>query len=89
MQACEPRRQGSRNCPPRTTAGVRSSIFVRILEGNSSVLVDMATDHQDETVRSGPFEKEFATYRQNFLVLALHQTMHRGNVTDARCAARG
>ncbi len=31
--------------------------------------------------------KAFATYGQSFLVLALHQTMHRGNVTDARRAA--
>jgi len=32
-------------------------------------------------------EWEFATYGQSFLTLALHQAMHRGNVTDARRAA--
>jgi uncharacterized damage-inducible protein DinB len=32
-------------------------------------------------------EQEFATYGQSLLVLALHQTMHRGNLTDARRAA--
>jgi hypothetical protein len=32
-------------------------------------------------------EREFATYGQSFLVLALHQAMHRGNVTDSRRAA--
>jgi hypothetical protein len=32
-------------------------------------------------------EQEFATYGRSFLTLALHQAMHRGNVTDARRAA--
>ena len=33
-------------------------------------------------------EREFATYGSSFLVLALHQMIHRGHVTDARRAAR-
>jgi hypothetical protein len=32
-------------------------------------------------------EKEFATFGSSFLVLALHQAMHRSHVTDARRAA--
>ena len=32
-------------------------------------------------------EREFATFGQSFLVLALHQAMHRGHVTDALRAA--
>lgn len=32
-------------------------------------------------------ENEFNTFARSFLTLALHQTMHRGNVTDARRAA--
>jgi len=75
MQACEPRRQASGYCPPRTTAGVRSSIFVRILEGNSSVLVDMATDHQDETVRSGPFEARYLAFLET--ITQLRPQLHR------------
>ena len=33
-------------------------------------------------------EREFATYGSSFLVLALHQMIHRSHVTDARRAAR-
>lgn len=32
-------------------------------------------------------EKEFDTFGRSFLTLAMHQTMHRGNVTDALRAA--
>jgi uncharacterized damage-inducible protein DinB len=32
-------------------------------------------------------EHEFATFGRSFLTLAMHQTMHRGNVTDALRAA--
>jgi hypothetical protein len=33
-------------------------------------------------------EQEFATFGRSFLVLALHQMLHRSHVTDARRAAR-
>jgi len=32
-------------------------------------------------------EQEFSTFGRSFLTLAMHQTMHRGNVTDALRAA--
>jgi hypothetical protein len=43
----------------------------------------------DKPTKAPPkgLEREFATYGQSFLVLALHQTMHRGNPTDSRRAA--
>ena len=33
-------------------------------------------------------DREFATFGQRFLVLALHQAMHRSHVTDALRASR-
>ena len=53
------------------------------------VLESLTEEDLDKPTKAPPKgrEREFATYGQSFLVLALHQTMHRGNVTDARRAA--
>jgi uncharacterized damage-inducible protein DinB len=53
------------------------------------LLESLSEEDLDKPTKAPPKgrEREFATYGQSFLVLALHQTMHRGNVTDARRAA--
>ena len=58
-------------------------------EQNLKLLESLSEADLDKPTKAPPKgrEREFATYGQSFLVLALHQTMHRGNVTDARRAA--
>ena len=64
--------------------------YRQLRERNLKLLGSLSEADLDRPTKAPPKgrEKEFATYGQSFLVLALHQTMHRGNVTDARRAAR-
>ena len=63
--------------------------YRQLRERNLKLLESLSEADLDKPTKAPPKgrEKEFATYGQSFLVLALHQTMHRGNVTDARRAA--
>jgi uncharacterized damage-inducible protein DinB len=72
--------------PPLTE--VREKYF-QLREQNLKLLESLSEEDLDKPTKAPPKgrEREFATYGQSFLVLALHQTMHRGNVTDARRAA--
>lgn len=53
---------------------------------NLAILADLTDTDLDRATVAPPKgrEREFATFGQSFLVLALHQIMHRSNVTDAR-----
>jgi len=63
--------------------------YLQLREQNLKLLESLSEADLDKSTKAPPkgLEHEFATYGQSFLVLALHQTMHRGNVTDARRAA--
>jgi hypothetical protein len=63
--------------------------YLQLREQNLKLLESLSEADLDKPTKAPPKgrEREFATYGQSFLVLALHQTMHRGNVTDARRAA--
>jgi uncharacterized damage-inducible protein DinB len=63
--------------------------YLQLRERNLNILESLSEEDLDKPTKAPPKgrEQEFATYGQSFLVLALHQTMHRGNVTDARRAA--
>ena len=63
--------------------------YLQLRERNLNILESLTEADLDKPTLATPKgrEKEFATYGQSFLVLALHQTMHRGNLTDARRAA--
>jgi DinB superfamily len=63
--------------------------YRQLRERNLKLLESLSEADLDKPTKTPPKgrEKEFATYGQSFLVLALHQAMHRGNVTDARRAA--
>src|SRR5580704_11990639 len=63
--------------------------YLQLREQNLKLLESLSEEDLDKATKAPPKgrEREFATYGQSFLVLALHQTMHRGNVTDARRAA--
>jgi uncharacterized damage-inducible protein DinB len=63
--------------------------YRQLREQNLKLLESLSEADLDKSTKAPPKgrEREFATYGQSFLVLALHQTMHRGNVTDARRAA--
>jgi DinB superfamily len=62
--------------------------YLRLREQNLKLLESLSEADLDKPTKVPPKgrEREFATYGQSFLVLALHQAMHRGNVTDARRA---
>ncbi len=59
--------------------------YSELRERNLALLQSLSEADLDRSTKAPPAgrEKEFATYGQTFLVLALHQTMHRGHVTDA------
>jgi hypothetical protein len=63
--------------------------YLHLREQNLNLLESLSEADLDKPTKAPPKgrEQEFATYGQSFLVLALHQTMHRGNLTDARRAA--
>jgi uncharacterized damage-inducible protein DinB len=63
--------------------------YLQLREQNLKLLESLSEADLDKPTTAPPKgrEQEFATYGRSFLTLALHQTMHRGNVTDARRAA--
>jgi uncharacterized damage-inducible protein DinB len=63
--------------------------YLQLREQNLNLLESLSEADLDKPTKAPPRgrEQEFATYGQSFLVLALHQMMHRGNLTDARRAA--
>ena len=63
--------------------------YLQLREQNLKLLDSLGEADLDKPTKAPPKgrEQEFATYGRSFLTLALHQTMHRGNVTDARRAA--
>ena len=65
-------------------------MYVRLRERNLALLDSLSDADLDKPTVAPPKgrEREFATYGSSFLVLALHQMLHRSHVTDARRAAR-
>jgi uncharacterized damage-inducible protein DinB len=63
--------------------------YLQLREQNLKLLESLSEADLDKSTKAPPKgrEQEFATYGRSFLTLALHQVMHRGNVTDARRAA--
>ena len=63
--------------------------YLQLRDQNLKILESLNEADLDKPTKAPPkgLEQEFATFGQSFLVLALHQTMHRGNVTDALRAA--
>jgi hypothetical protein len=64
--------------------------YLQLRERNLQLLDSLSEADLDKPSLAPPKdrEREFATYGSSFLVLALHQMLHRGQVTDARRAAR-
>jgi uncharacterized damage-inducible protein DinB len=65
--------------------------YVELRERNMGLLESLSEADLDRPTMAPPKgrEKEFATFGSSFLVIALHQMLHRGNVTDAiRMAGR-
>jgi hypothetical protein len=63
--------------------------YQQLRERNLQILESLSEEDLDRPVkapRKGR-EQEFATFGSSFLVLALHQCMHRSHVTDALRAA--
>jgi hypothetical protein len=63
--------------------------YAELRQRNLKILDSLSEEELDRPTKAPPKgrEQEFATFGRSFLVLALHQTMHRGHVTDARRAA--
>jgi uncharacterized damage-inducible protein DinB len=63
--------------------------YRQLREQNLKLLESLSEADLDKPTKAPPKgrEQEFATYGRSFLALALHQMMHRGNVTDARRAS--
>src|SRR5436309_3151508 len=65
-------------------AMIREKYF-ELRERNLKLLESLGEEDLDRPTKAPPKgrEREFATFGQSFLVLALHQAMHRRHVTDA------
>jgi len=65
------------------------SKYLELRQRNLELLDSLSDEDLDKPAMAPPKgrEREFATFGQSFLVLALHQTMHRGHLTDALRAA--
>jgi uncharacterized damage-inducible protein DinB len=63
--------------------------YLELRERNLKLLDSLSEEELDKPTTAPPKgrEQEFATYGRSFLVLALHQMMHRSHVTDALRAA--
>jgi uncharacterized damage-inducible protein DinB len=68
----------------RSFAEVRAK-YQELRERNLKLLDSLTEEDLDKPTKGR--EQEFATFGRSFLVLALHQTMHRSHVTDALRAA--
>jgi hypothetical protein len=66
------------------------AVYTRLRDRNLQILNALPESDLDKPTVAPPKgrEREFATYGSSFLVLALHQMLHRSHVTDARRAAR-
>jgi hypothetical protein len=64
--------------------------YLELRARNLALLESLSEADLDKASKAPPKgrEQEFATYGRSFLVLALHQILHRSHVTDARRAAR-
>jgi uncharacterized damage-inducible protein DinB len=63
--------------------------YLELRERNLKILESLSEEDLDKPTAAPPKgrEQEFATFGRSFLVLALHQIMHRSHVTDALRAA--
>jgi uncharacterized damage-inducible protein DinB len=63
--------------------------YLELRERNLELLESLSEEDLDKPTKAPPKgrEREFSTFGRSFLVLALHQTMHRSHVTDALRAA--
>ncbi len=63
--------------------------YAQLRERNLKLLDSLSEEDLDTPTKMPPKgrEREFATYGQSFLTVALHQMIHRSHVTDARRAA--
>jgi hypothetical protein len=59
--------------------------YLELRGRNVKILESLREEDLDKPSAAPPKgrEREFATFGSSFLTLALHQAMHRGNVTDA------
>jgi hypothetical protein len=64
--------------------------YRQLRERNLALLRSLSEDDLDRPSQSPPKgrEREFATYGRSFMILALHQMLHRSHVSDARRARR-
>jgi hypothetical protein len=69
-------------------AAVREK-YLELRERNLKLLESLSEADMDKPTKAPPKdrEQEFATFGRSFLVLALHQMLHRSHVTDALRAA--
>jgi hypothetical protein len=69
-------------------AAVREK-YQELRERNLKLLESLSEEELDRPAKAPPKgrEQEFSTFGRTFLVLALHQMMHRSHVTDAIRAA--
>jgi hypothetical protein len=72
--------------PPFTEVRAK---YLELRERNLKLLESLGEADLDKSTEAPPKgrEREFATFGSSFLVLALHQMMHRSHVTDALRAA--
>lgn len=63
--------------------------YLELRARNLQILDSLSEADLDRVTKAPPQgrEQEFSTFGRSFLILALHQTMHRAHVTDARRAA--
>jgi hypothetical protein len=63
--------------------------YMQLREQNLKVLESLTEADLDMATKNPPKgrEQEFATFGRSFMTLALHQTMHRSHLTDAKRAA--
>jgi uncharacterized damage-inducible protein DinB len=63
--------------------------YLELREQNLKLLDSLSEEDLDKPTQAPPKgrEQEFATFGRSFLVLALHQMLHRSHVTDALRAA--
>src|SRR6266849_1503583 len=63
--------------------------YIHLRERNLKLLESLSEQDLDKPTSTQPkgLEREFATYGQSFMTLALHQMSHRSHLTDARRAA--
>ena len=63
--------------------------YLQLREQNLNLLESLSEKDLDKPTKAPPKgrEQEFSTFGRSFLTLALHEMLHRANVTDARRAA--